>query len=345
MESLTDKIQSGAFLSAEDIRAAAEMLLDESLSIESKAEFLTSFSQRGETAEEIALFAEEFLTRSVDPKISKSSADRPLIDVCGTGGDKLDLFNVSTTSVFILAAGGLAVVKHGNRGITSKSGGADVLESLGIRIDLPPEDISRCLDEVGAAFLFAQMYHPTFKSVAPVRKLLAERGQRTMFNLLGPLLNPARPEYQLIGVFDPAAGPKFAEILKKLGRKRAWTVHGTTETGAGMDEISNLGLTHVWSTDPDDTVESTLQPENLDIGPASLSDLVGGDAEENAEILVSILSGSEQGPKRDLVALNAAAGFAIAGIVENINAGLSLARETIDSGKALAVLRKWQEFS
>ncbi|MAS94259.1 MAG: anthranilate phosphoribosyltransferase [Verrucomicrobiales bacterium] len=345
MESLTDKIQSGAFLSAEDIRAAAEMLLDESLSIESKAEFLTSFSQRGETAEEIALFAEEFLTRSVDPKISKSSTDRPLIDVCGTGGDKLDLFNVSTTSVFILAAGGLAVVKHGNRGITSKSGGADVLESLGIRIDLPPEDISRCLDEVGAAFLFAQMYHPTFKSVAPVRKLLAERGQRTMFNLLGPLLNPARPEYQLIGVFDPAAGPKFAEILKKLGRKRAWTVHGTTETGAGMDEISNLGLTHVWSTDPDDTVESTLQPENLDIGPASLSDLVGGDAEENAEILVSILSGSEQGPKRDLVALNAAAGFAIAGIVENINAGLSLARETIDSGKALAVLRKWQEFS
>lgn len=345
MVSLTEKIQSGGFLSADDVQTATEMLLDETLPHEAKADFLTALSLRGETAEEIALFAEEFLSRAVEPGISKDSVDRPLIDVCGTGGDKLDLFNVSTTSVFILAAGGLAVVKHGNRGITSKSGGADVLESLGIRIDLPPEDISRCLKEVGAAFLFAQMYHPAFKAVAPVRKLLAERGQRTMFNLLGPLLNPARPDYQLIGVFDGNAGPKFAEILRKLGRKRAWAIHGTTETGAGMDEISNLGPTKVWSTAPDDPVDSTLSPEDLDIGPATLSELTGGDAAENAETLVGILSGSVRGPKRDLVSLNAAAGFVIAGLANDLNAGLARAREALDSGKALEVLRKWQEFS
>lgn len=344
MLSLTETIQSGGHLSASEIRSATEQLLDETVPDEEKADFLTALSKRGETAEEIALFASEFLDRSVDPAISREKIDLPLIDVCGTGGDKLDLFNVSTTSVFVLAAGGLAVVKHGNRGITSKSGGADVLEALGIRIDLPPGEISRCLEEVGAAFLFAPLYHPAFKAVVPVRKLLAQRGQRTMFNLLGPLLNPARPDYQLIGVFDPLAAPNFAKILRTLGRKRAWAVHGTTDTGAGMDEISTLGPTKIWSSDPDDPIEPEIAPVELGLGPAKLDDLKGGDAEENSRILTDILSGSLKGPKRDLVVLNAAAGFVIAGLEWDLHAGLVRARNAIDSGNAMEILKKWQAF-
>ena len=173
--------------------------------------------------------------------LDRDAIGKPLLDVCGTGGDKLNLFNVSTTSVFLLAAAGVAVVKHGNRGITSKSGGADALEALGIRIDLPADEFGHCVEEVGAGFLFAPLYHPAFKAVVPVRKLLAERGQRTIFNILGPLLNPARPDYQLIGVFDENLCPVFCRhSATSRPRERAWAVHGSAGAAGGMDELSTI---------------------------------------------------------------------------------------------------------
>ena len=223
-------------------------------------------------------------------------SEKPLLDVCGTGGDKLNLFNVSTTSVFLLAAAGVAVVKHGNRGITSKSGGADALEALGIRIDLPADEFGHCIEEVGAGFLFAPLYHPAFKAVVPVRKLLAESGQRTIFNILGPLLNPARPDYQLIGVFDENLCPVFADILQRLGRKRAWAVHGSAGAAGGMDELSTIGDTTVFDTalNPD---QSPIQPSSLGIETPEITELQGGEAAENAEIITAILEGKDKGAK------------------------------------------------
>jgi anthranilate phosphoribosyltransferase len=334
-------------LTSGQISAAAASLLDESVSAEAKAVFLRGLADRGETPAEIAGFVTAFLERAVVPAIDRAAVGRPLIDVCGTGGDRLDLFNVSTSSVFVLAASGAAVIKHGNRGITSKSGGADVLEALGIRIDLPAESIGDCLVECGAAFLFAPLYHPAFKAIAPVRKTLAAEGRRTIFNLLGPLLNPARPEFQLLGVFDEALTEPFAEILGRLGRQRAWAVHGRTETGAGMDELSSLGPSQVWETKAGEPNSRgfTIDPSELGIDPAQVEDLRGGDAAENATLLRGILAGDITGPKRDMVVLNSAAALVVCGISADLPAGWNRANEAIDSGAAREVLEKWRAFS
>ncbi len=345
MNLLTEKVGAGENLSQGDIASATRFLLDENLDETEKAHFLAALSQKGETAAEIASFVSEFLTHAVDPGLDAASIDRPLLDVCGTGGDKLNLFNVSTTSVFLLAAAGIAVVKHGNRGITSKSGGADALEALGIRIDLPPEQFGQCVKEVGAGFLFAPHYHPAFKAVVPVRKRLAEQGQRSIFNILGPLLNPVRPDYQLIGVFDANLCPIFAEILLRLGRRRAWAVHGDAGEVGGMDELSTIGDTEIWETHGDTLSSSSLVAGDLGIEKPSLEDLQGGDANTNAQLITDILSGKLKGAKRDLVALNSAAGLVITGKAVDMEAGWARANEILDSGAALGVLKRWQSFS
>ncbi len=346
MNSITQHLRAGNELNEGQIADACSSILDATIADEAKADFLVALARKGETPAEIAIFVNQFLQRAVDPGLNRDSLGKPLLDVCGTGGDKLDLFNVSTTSVFVLAAANIGVVKHGNRGITSKSGGADVLEALGIRIDLPPEDFCRCVRKTGAGFLFAPLYHPAFKAAAPVRGILAKRGQRTIFNLLGPLLNPVRPEYQLIGVFDENVGPAFAEILNRLGRRKAWAVHGKTDTGAGMDELSTLGESQIWAMSDGIISASGIHPEELGIeSPASVAELQGGDAAENARILESIVSGSLTGPKRDIVCLNAAAGMTVVGQCDDLKSGLARANEIIDSGAALQVLRDWQDFS
>ncbi len=344
MKELTDAIASGELTPAQ-VAGAAAALLDGSVADEAKAAFLCALAERGETPGEIAAFADAFLDRAVVPSLDRAVLDRPLLDVCGTGGDKLQLFNVSTAAVFVLAACGVAVAKHGNRGVTSKSGGADVLEALGIRIDLPPHDFGRCLAEVGAAFLFAPLYHPAFKAVVPVRKRLGEQGRRTVFNLLGPLLNPARPDYQLIGVFDAAVGPVFARILPGLGREAAWVVHGSADDGGGMDELSTLGPSRIWQAARPNPVESRIEPSSLGLAPASVADLRGGDAAENASILAGVLEGGDRGPRRDIVLLNAAAGLAVCGAVPGLAEGMARAGEAIDSGAALAVLERWRRFT
>ena len=346
MELLTSHLQSGNDLDASQIAEATEGLLSEEIADEEKADFLRALAQKGETPTEIATFVSGFLERAVDPGLDKAALDGPTLDVCGTGGDKLDLFNVSTASVFLLAACGVKVVKHGNKGITSKSGSSDVLEALGVRINLTPDRFCECVREVGAGFMFAPLYHPAFKAVAGVRGILAKEGQRTIFNILGPLLNPVRPDYQVIGVFDEKLVPVFAEILEKLGRKRAWAVHGKTEDGRGMDEISTLGETTFADTAQSNKVDSTNEPCLIVESPgASVEDLKGGDAQENAALLRGVFAGGVTGPKRDIVCMNAAAGLVVTGMAADLSEGFAKASAAIDNGGATAVLEKWAAFS
>ena len=336
-------LQAGTPLAAEAVECAAAFLLDPEADAALKADFLRALSRKGETNEEIAAFAEAFLERAVDPGLDEAGLSGPLLDCCGTGGDKLDLFNISTTALFVLAAGGVCVVKHGNRSITSKCGGADVLESLGVRIDLPPADFKRCVEEVGCGFMFAPFYHPAFKAIAPVRKALAAEGTPTIFNLLGPILNPARPHHQLVGVYSQAALPKFAGVLKQLGRRRAWAVHGSVGEGLGMDELSTLGPTDVATVEEGTIGARVIDPAALGFEPAPLSGLRGGDCETNAKILLEVIQGAP-GPKRDIVLLNAAAGFVVAGLAKDLETGVPLAAEVIDSGRALGQLKALQAF-
>jgi anthranilate phosphoribosyltransferase len=345
MKALTAHVKKGLALEHDQVADAAAALLSESVGVDEKGDFLRGLADKGETPAEVAMFVECFLERARDPGISKKSVRKPMIDVCGTGGDKLNLFNVSTTTVFVLAAGGLAVVKHGNRGITSKSGGADVLEALGIPVDFDPEDTARCVEETGAGFLYAPLYHPAFRAVGPVRQALAKDGVRTIFNLIGPLLNPVRPEYQLIGVFKQELTRSFVDILTRLGRKRAWVVHGTAPGGKAVDEFSTLGKSFVSETEEGSIEHGMLDPAGFDFSKAKLADLKGGDAAENARILEGILSGEIEGPMADMVALNAGAGFVVGGIAKNVREGIARARRLLDEGAALEKLRLMQEFA
>jgi anthranilate phosphoribosyltransferase len=232
------------------------------------------------------------------------------------------------------------VVKHGNRAITSACGGADVLEQLGVRIDLPPAQLRLALETIGCGFLFAPAYHPAFKAIAPVRKQLAAQGIPTIFNMLGPLLNPAQPRRQLVGIFSRTLLGKYAEALAALGRERAWAVHGD-----GTDELSTTGANDIREVTAEGIRDFTVEPESVGLGRADLADLRGNDRVENARLLTTILDGSEAGPKRDIVLLNAAAAFVISGLAADLPAGLALAREQIASGRAAEKLRALQAFS
>ncbi|WP_395739027.1 anthranilate phosphoribosyltransferase [Prosthecobacter sp.] len=343
MELLTQGLNAGVHLMENQIAEAAMQLVDAAVTAAAKADFLRALARKGETPEEIALFVKEFLKLAVDPGLDRAKLPGPMLDVVGTGGDQLHLFNVSSTAMFILAAGGVCVTKHGNRGITSKAGGADVLEALGIKIDLPKEKVVAGIQSIGLGFFFAPLYHPTFKAVAEARKLLAAEGQRSIFNVLGPLLNPGRPDYQLIGVFDPKLTRAFGEILVQLGRKGAWVVHGTAADGQGMDELSTLGVNDVCQVSAGKLNETKVDPKALGFGKAVLEDLVGGDATENAAILEGVLAGTIKGAKRDIAVLNAAAGFVITGKAPELSAGKALAEELLDRGAAHAKLRAMQD--
>lgn len=346
LQDLTPAIKAGRELTAAEITAAAVALLREETDAESlgvKADFLRALAQRGETAAELTGFVREFLEQAVVPPLDLASLDRPAIDVCGTGGDKLGLFNVSTTAMFVLAGAGVAVVKHGNRGITSPSGSADVLAALGGRIDLTPDRFAEGIKSTGVAFMLAPHYHPAFKVVAPVRQKLASEGQRTLFNLIGPLLNPVRPAFQIAGVFEAALVPAYASIMAGLGRTRAWAVHGETGDGRGMDELSTLGSNRIMEAASG--ITRAVELSSPLPCPMSLNQLCGGDAKTNADILESLLRGEIRGPRRDLVELNAAAGLIVAGRAPDLNAALALTAETIDAGRALASLHAWRDFA
>lgn len=344
MQELIQHLATGQNLNARQITEAAAFLVDPHPTADTKAAFLKALSIKGETPDEIAGFVTEFLQLAIDPGLDRSKLQGPLLDVVGTGGDKLNLFNISSTAMFILAAGGVCMVKHGNRGITSKSGGADVLEALGIHIDLPPEKLARCVEEVGVGFLFAPLYHPAFAAVKEARGLLAKEGQRSIFNVVGPLLNPARPDYQLVGVYDSSLTTVFGTILQKLGRKGAWVVHGSAGSKQGMDELSTLGTNDVVQLSNGELNALTLDPAAHGFAPAKVEDLAGGDAAFNADILEGVLAGRIKGARRDIAVFNAAAGFVITGIATDINAGKALAEDLLDRGAAHAKLRALQDF-
>lgn len=341
LPSLTKTAGEGQPLTCSEIHTACDLLLDGEQSIEARADFLEALHQRGESAEEIAQFVDVLLERAVQLPFPGAGC----IDVCGTGGDRAGFFNISTASMFVVAGAGVKVVKHGNRGITSKSGGADVLEALGIRIDITPEATAQTLEKAGCCFLFAPACHPSFRAVAPVRKLLAERGSASIFNIIGPLLNPARPEFQLAGVFNPALVKTYAGVFKKLGRTRAWAAHGTGPDEMAIDEISPLGKTTVVAVDKESLSEFEIHPQDVGIGAMPSEVLVGGDAAKNAKILLSIFDGSDRGPRREAVQINAAAALVVAGAAENLQAGWKLAETSLNEGLAMASLQALQKAS
>jgi anthranilate phosphoribosyltransferase len=335
-------------LTTGEIDAAAQMLLDASVADASKAEFLRAWAQRGETAAELAACAEAFLPRALDPGLRGSWKGKPLLDCCGTGGGGLNLLNISTGLMFILSAIGIPVVKHGNRGITKRSGSADVLEAMGIEIDLAPERVPQCLEEVGCAFLFAPAYHTTFAAIAPVRKLLAAQGQRTIFNLLGPLLNPARPDARLVGVFKPDHVALYHEALELMKCPRFTVVCGEDAgSGKNIGEVSADGTTLLGSTlrQPDGSVlpPFTHHPEPL--LNEKLDSLLVRNPDESASRLETIFSGEDQGLDRETLLMNAAFASWTHGTSASLEEGLAQATDALDSGTALGQLQKWQAFS
>ncbi len=318
------------------MRDAVAALIDGSLSVDDKAEFLIALARKGETAAEMAAFARELRNKSIEPPIAAELRKGEIVDVCGTGGDHLKTFNISTTVAFVVAAAGVPVAKHGNRAITSQAGSADVLEALGIRIDLSPEEAAQSLLEHNFAFFFAPKYHPAFKNIAPARKLCAEKGQRTIFNYLGPLLNPARPSAQLIGVPKPQLCEPIAKVLQSLGARRGMVVCGCIEKAdCFLDELSTLGETTVAEFYDDERLFKSVV--NIRSG-GTIQDLTGGDRNANAKIIREILAGKDRGPKREAVLLNSAAALLVSGKAKDIGEGWQLAAELIDSGKAYAKL-------
>ena len=343
LEKLTQQLDAARSLNDEEIRLAVEQLADEKVLVAVKADFLIALAQKGETTGEIAAFARALRDKSISPPLDAETRAHEILDVVGTGGDRLSTFNISTTVALVAAAAGVLVAKHGNRASTSPIGSADVMETLGIPFDLGPEDAVRSLRRHNFAYFFAPKYHPAFRHIIPARKLCGERGQTTIFNFLGPLLNPARPTAMLVGVPRPDLCEPFARVLQSLGVRRAMVVCGEVLDEAGslrhLDELSPLGPTTIAEFYQEHAVAcSTLSPELFPLQPATLADLRGGDREVNAAIIRRILCGEERGPKRDAVLLNAAAALFVAGKTKSLVAGWNLAAAIIDDGRASAKL-------
>ena len=347
LEQLTQHLNAAQTLAEPQVWQAVEQLASENISAELKAGFLAALANKGETPEEIAAFARALRDKSIPPPLDAETRAREILDVVGTGGDRLSTFNISTTVAILCAAAGVTVAKHGNRAVTSSVGSADVIEELGIRVDLSPADAAHSLREHKFAFFFAPNFHPAFKNIAPARKLCAARGQRTIFNILGPLLNPARPSALLVGVPRPELCEPMARALQSLGARRGMVVCGSVSPQSTvhspeprfLDELSTLGANHVAEFyQQRGFAVSSLEPENFPLQPAMLADLRGGDKLVNAEIIRRILRGDERGPKRDAVLLNAGAALFVAGRAKSVAEGWLLAGETIDSGRANAKL-------
>lgn len=294
------------------------------------AAFLVAMRVRGETSEDL-LAAARVMRQYCTPLSIQGRA--VVLDTCGTGGDGHGTFNISTAAAIVVAACGVTVAKHGNRAASSKAGSADVLEALGVRIDIDPPTVAACIDEVGIGFMFARVHHPAMRHVAPVR---AELGIRTLFNLIGPLSNPAGASHQLVGVYEQKRCEPMALVLKELGSKAAWVVHGHD----GVDEISISGPTFVAELKEGAIRTFEVTPATFGLTEAKLSDLAGGTAQDNARLIRGVLGG-ERGPKRDAVLINAAAALCIGELAASPVHGLELAARAIDSGAAAAKLDAW----
>jgi anthranilate phosphoribosyltransferase len=316
------KAAAGEALTEGEAERALETIMEGAVPPAATAALLTALRVRGESVPEIVGFA-----RAMRRFAAKVEAPEGVVDTCGTGGDAKGTINVSTSAAFVARGAGVTVAKHGNRAATSQAGSADVLEALGANIELGPEQVGRCIDEVGIGFMFARTHHPSMKFVAPVR---AELPFRTIFNLLGPLTNPAGAKRQVVGVFDGAYVRPVAEALRGLGAERALVVHGTD----GMDEITVTQKTLVAEVGDKGIEEYEISPEDFGLARHAPDGLLGGDAHLNARILHDILSGKETGAARDVVLLNAGAAIYVSGKANTIEEGVRLAEESIGSGAA-----------
>ena len=318
-------------LTEEEAAAAFEIIIRGDATPSQIAGFLVALRMKGETAEEIAGFA-----RTARAMATSIEVDGALLDTCGTGGDGLATFNISTLAAIVAAACGAKVAKHGNRAASSMCGSADVLEQLGVKIDLTPQGVARCIDEAGIGFLFAPVFHPSFRFAGATRR---ELGLRTVFNVLGPLCNPAGAKFQALGVADAAMAGKMADVLQRLGVERAIVFHAAD----GMDELSVASRSFVIEVDGE-RKEYELDPAELGLAHAPVEAMRGGGPEENARLARDVLGGAT-GPRRDVVLLNAAAALRAAGLAKAWKDGLGLAAEAIDSGRAGDVLKRWATIS
>jgi anthranilate phosphoribosyltransferase len=319
------KVAAGKSLSQEEAAEAFDLVMSGAATPVQIGALLMGLRARGETVEEIAGAA-----RAMRAKVLTVRAPEGAIDTCGTGGDGKGTFNISTCAAFVVAGAGVPVAKHGNRAISSRSGSADVLKELGVNIEASPETISGCIAECGLGFMFAPAHHAAMRHVAQVR---TELGTRTIFNLLGPLANPAGAKYQIVGVFGKEWVEPIAQVLALLGTMRAWVVHGSD----GLDELTTTGISDVALVDAGKVSTFRISPRNAGLPDARPEDLTGGNAVENAAHIRAVLGGL-RGPLRDIVLLNAAAALLVAGKAKTLRDGVALASESIDSGKALAVL-------
>ncbi|MBW3657684.1 MAG: anthranilate phosphoribosyltransferase [Actinobacteria bacterium] len=292
------------------------------------AGFLVALRAKGESAGEIAGFV-----RAMMEHAAPIAVDGPLLDTCGTGGDGAGTFNISTVTALVVAADGVRVAKHGNRAASSTCGSADLLEAWGVAIELPADDVARTIDELGIGFLYARSFHPAMRHVGPVR---AQLGVRTVFNVLGPLSNPARATHQVVGVSDARLAPVMADALARLGKERALVFRGDD----GLDELTTTGPSLLWEVRDGEVRSSVVDPTELGVAPATVDDLRGGGVAENVAIADAVLGG-EPGPRSDIVALNAAAALYTAGRVDALGDGLERARAVLASGAALDLKDRW----
>lgn len=342
LPSLTSTISGGRSLESPQAEAAADLLASPDIPASDKAAFLTALSRKGETADEISGLARRFRALARDPGLD--AWRERAIDVCGTGGDKLGTFNISTTVAFVLAAAGVPVFKHGNRSVTSKCGSANLLEALGVDLMADDATLRRSMEELGFCFMFAPAFHPAFKAIMPVRQSLAAAGQRTVFNFLGPLLNPARPAFQLLGVFDLGAVDVIADALHQLGVEGGLVAHCRIDASRGLDELSAAGENRVRGFGSRRSIDARWSASDLGLAPASLGELQGGDLEDNVDLLEALLDGRAPRGLEDTVSLNVAAAFHIVGRHDSVAAGLPEARELLLGGATRAKLEQTKDF-
>jgi len=332
MKSFVAKAVSGEPLTAREASSAFDLMMSGEATDAQIAGFLIALRMRGETVDEITGAAATMRARA-----TPVAAPDDAIDIVGTGGDAKGTYNISTCSALVTAACGVAVAKHGNRSVSSKSGSADVLEALGVKLTITPEKVGECLREANVGFMFAPAHHSAMKHVMPARKQLATR---TIFNLLGPLTNPAGAKSQLLGVFADEWVAPLAHVLKNLGSRRVWVVHGAD----GLDELTTTGPTHVAELKDGEVREFTITPQEAGLPVASPDDLLGGDAAENAKAIEAVLSG-EKNAFRDIVLLNAGASLIVADKAANIRDGVEMAARAIDEGAAKQALARLVETS
>lgn len=333
LEEYIGKVVEKEDLTAEEAENAMRTMMSGEAGNIQTAAFLASLRVKGETEEEIAAFARVMrdLALKINPNVEKS------VDVCGTGGDVIKTFNISTTAAFITACV-VPVAKHGNRSVTSKCGSADVIEELGVNLALPPQKIEECIEKIGIGFMFAPLHHQAMKNVMEVRQKL---GMRTVFNILGPLTNPANATHQLIGVYDAELTELIAKVLRILGLKKALVVHGEP----GVDEVSVCGKTKVSQLSNREIRTYFIKPEDFGVERALPDKIVGGDRKESAKILRDILSCKEEGAKQDVVLLNAGAAIFAADEARSIGEGFEIARDVLESGQAAEKLREFVRFA